>query len=106
MLTPNFVFVVSHFGSSICVTVASILHLIYTLAFIMPTASRIDWVSRQIAPGRKVHVAVGAAKDTSKCKVKIILQNADAGAMEQGAASCALGALARSIVGPALQLHG
>ena len=70
-------------------TVASIFHLIsfISLAFTMPTTSRIDWVVRQMASGRKVHVAVGAAKDTSKCKVKIILQNANAGAMEQGAAA-------------------
>ena len=40
---------------------------------IMPVASRLDWIMRQILAGRGYHVGVGAALDASKFKVKITL---------------------------------
>jgi hypothetical protein len=49
-----------------------------------PVVNRIDWVIRQIHMGRKVHVAIGQAKDIGKFKVKIILQPPSLGAADNG----------------------
>jgi hypothetical protein len=37
----------------------------------MPVLNRIDWISRQIAAGRCVHIGVGQARDPDKAKYKI-----------------------------------
>ena len=48
---------------------------------IMPVASRLDWITRQIFSGRGYHVGVGAALDASKFKVKITLHPERVGAI-------------------------
>jgi len=48
----------------------------------MPVVSRLDWICKQLEMGRKGHLTLGQARDTGKLKVKVILQPANAGAID------------------------
>ena len=39
----------------------------------MPIVERLDWIGRQTAMGRSLHMSIGAARDEGKLKVKFTL---------------------------------
>ena len=45
----------------------------------MPVLARLDWISRQLCYGRRVHMSYGHALDPSKLKIKIVLAPAELG---------------------------
>ena len=47
----------------------------------MPVLGRIDWVLRQAQMGRKMHVVVGQALDSSKTKIKVVLDPPSSGTL-------------------------
>ena len=52
----------------------------------MPVLGRLDWIVRQLAKGREVHVSFGAARDAGKLKIKATLQPSSAGAIDPAVA--------------------
>jgi len=53
----------------------------------MPVLSRIDWVCRQIAMGRRAHLVIGQALDSTKIKIKVVLDSPVEGPMNVHAAT-------------------
>ena len=53
----------------------------------MVVAARIAWIMRQVDLRRKVHIAFGGANDNGKAKVKITVQQSNAGHADHVAAS-------------------
>ena len=53
----------------------------------MPVLSRVDWMCRQLAMGRRARITVGQARDRNKVKVKVVLDAAHDGAMDAFAAA-------------------
>ena len=49
----------------------------------MPGTSRLDWIVRQIEMGRRGHISIGEAQDSSKVKVKIMSEPAASGEISQ-----------------------
>lgn len=47
----------------------------------MPVVARLDWVARQLAMGRRAHIAIGEAKDCKKVKVTITMEAATSGSI-------------------------
>lgn len=60
----------------------------------MPVLDRVDWVARQVNMGRRVHIHVGRALKDYHCKVKILLEPAEAGAVDPVVAAALLSMLA------------
>ena len=53
----------------------------------MPVLARVDWALRQVEMGRKLHVVIGQAADTTKTKIKLVLDKPQSGTLAEISAS-------------------